>query len=467
MNRYLKTFMTAALPAVVLAGCNDFLKCSECVTDPDSPTAATSAQRYVATQSALWETMNGDLARLIAMWMQSMAGTDRQFLSYGTYVIGNGDYDGEFSRAYRPALLDLKTIEATETEGGNLAFVGVAQVNEAWLIGNVADIWGDVPYSQAAKPDSFPTPVYDSQESVYAALQSLLDQAISNLGAGGTGPGPVDLVYYDDDQQVQLNKWVELAHTLKARLYLHTAEQDPSAYAKALAEANLGISSNDGDYVIPYTGNQNESNNWFEFLINQRFGYMSPGAKLIDVLQAAGDPRINQYFVAGDSGYIRGAAPGEGYDGVLAQVNPNTRGAADYKQALVTYNENLLIKAEALYQTGQTGPALAALNEELAAWSEATAWHAPVTLPAKSGLTGQALLDAIMTEKYITLFQNLESWNDYKRTCIPALTPAKGKAEIPGRLPYTATELSTNPDNVPADPLSGRNWNDPNACPAP
>jgi hypothetical protein len=179
------------------------------------------------------------------------------------------------------------------------------------------------------------------------------------------------------------------------------------------------------------------------------------------------DPRLKQYFVAGDSGYIRGAAPGEGYDGVLAKVNPDTRGAQDYKQALVTYNENLLIKAEALYKTGQQGLALDTLNHELAAWSNPTDWHAAVTLPAKIGLTGQAVLDAIMTEKYVTLFQNLESWNDYKRTCIPALTPAKGKAEIPGRLPYTVTELSTNPDNVPADPPSGRNWNDPNACPAP
>lgn len=346
MNRYLKAAVTAALPAVVLAGCSDFLKCGECTTDPDSPTTATSVQRYVAAQSALWETMNGDLARLIAMWMQTMAGTDRQFLLYGTYVIGNGDYDGEFSRAYRPALLDLREIQATETESGNLAFVGVAQVNEAWFIGNVADIWGAVPYSQAARPDSFPTPIYDTQESVYASLQTLLDQAISNLGAGGAGPGPVDLAYGGDT-----DKWIALAHTLKARLYLHTAEVDHSAYQKALDEANLGISSNAGDYLIPYTGAQNESNNWYEFLINQRFGYVSPGAKLIDIMQSASDPRLDAYFIAGDSGYVRGAGPGEPYTGAIAKLNPGTRAAQDYKQPLVTYNENLLIKAEALHQT--------------------------------------------------------------------------------------------------------------------
>jgi hypothetical protein len=461
MNRYLKAALTAALPAVVLAGCNDFLKCAECVKDPDSPTAATSQQRLVAAQASLWETMNGDLARLISMWMQTMAGTDRQFPSYGTYVIGDGDYEGEFFRPYRPTLLDLHSIEAVESEAGDQAYVGVAQVLEAWQMGTVADIWGAVPYSQAAKPDSFPTPVYDAQQDVYASLQTLLDNAISNLGGGGTGPGPADLVYGGDPQA-----WIELAHTLKARLYLHTAEADPTAYQKALDEAELGISSNDGDYLVPYEASTGHDNNWHQFMIRERAGYVSPGANLIDILTAAGDPRLDNFFVHGpNSTTIVGADPGEPVTGVFAALNPAGRGAQDYPQPLVTYNENLLIMAEAQFQTGDEPGALSTLNAERAAWGTATPWHAAATLPALSGLSGDALLEAIMTEKYIVLFQNLESWNDYKRTCIPALTPAAGKAVVPGRIPYSATEKQTNGDNVPTDPE--RNWNDPNACPAP
>jgi hypothetical protein len=462
MNRYLKPALAAALSAVVLTGCTDFLKCSECVSDPDSPTAATSQQRIVAAQSSLWEEMNGDLARLVSMWMQTMAGTDRQFLAYGTYVIGDGDYEGEFFRPYRPTLLDLHAIQQVETEKGDQVYVGVAQVMEAWMMGTVADIWGGVPYSQAAKPDSFPTPAYDSQQDVYASLQTLLDNAIANLGGSGTGPGPAELAYGGDPQA-----WIELAHTLKARLYLHTAEVDETAYQKALDEAELGISSNDGDYLIPYEASTGHDNNWHQFMIRERAGYVSPGANLIDILTDAGDPRLNDYFVHGDDPNIVGASPGEGVTGKLAALNPAGRGAQDYQQPLVTYNENLLIIAEAKLKTGDAPGALTALNDERAAWGTATPWHGAVTLNALSGLSGDALLEAIMTEKYITLFQNLETWNDYKRTCIPALTPAGGKAEVPGRIPYSATEKSTNGDNVPADPPTGRNWNDPNACPAP
>jgi hypothetical protein len=71
----------------------------------------------------------------------------------------------------------------------------------------------------------------------------------------------------------------------------------------------------------------------------------------------------------------------------------------------------------------------------------------------------------IMTEKYIALFQNIEVWNDWKRTCLPALTPAQGTVGgIPARLLYAQSERNTNPNvPLPSD-QPARNWNDPNAC---
>ena len=49
-----------------------------------------------------------------------------------------------------------------------------------------------------------------------------------------------------------------------------------------------------------------------------------------------------------------------------------------------------------------------------------------------------------MTEKYIVTFQNIEAWNDYKRTCLPALGPASGRTVIPGRFYWGTTEMQTN-----------------------
>jgi hypothetical protein len=54
-----------------------------------------------------------------------------------------------------------------------------------------------------------------------------------------------------------------------------------------------------------------------------------------------------------------------------------------------------------------------------------------------------------MIEKWITLFQNIESLNDYRRTCSPNLRPAGDANAIPGRIFYAFSERNTNP-NIPA-----------------
>ncbi len=68
-----------------------------------------------------------------------------------------------------------------------------------------------------------------------------------------------------------------------------------------------------------------------------------------------------------------------------------------------------------------------------------------------------------MDQKYIALFLNMETLNDYKRTCRPAITP-KTADGVPGRFFYGQQERQTN-SNIPEtgqQPL--RNANDPNPC---
>jgi hypothetical protein len=69
-----------------------------------------------------------------------------------------------------------------------------------------------------------------------------------------------------------------------------------------------------------------------------------------------------------------------------------------------------------------------------------------------------------MTQKWIEDFQKIETFQDYNRTCLPALTPAPGATAIPGRYLYPINERNSNP-NIPAPSQQPvRNQNDPNAC---
>jgi len=454
MNR--RIIVALAALGVTAAACSDYLDCGECVTSPTAPTTATSTQRLVATQSKLWQMVNGDLARITSMFVQSMAGVGNQYQVYDKYSIDAGT-NGDFTTPYGGAgLIDLKRIEADSRAAGDKTMLGISLVMKAWLLSVTADIWGDAPYTEAAQPDQFPTPKYDPQQVVYDSLQNALSDAITNLTAGtGAGPSAAELVYKGDRA-----KWTALAHTLKARLYLHVAEKDPTAYAKALAEANQGISSNAGDYVTVQTSTAGEQNDWYQFqVVGSRTSYMRAGAFGVNLLTSTSDPRLNELYQKSTSApTVVGATPGQSLTSAMGNVSAK-RLADTYGQPLVTYNENLLIKAEALFKAGNTQAGLDTLNKERAAWSTAVSWHTAITL---TPVAGPVTLEQIMNEKYTVLFQNIESWNDYKRTCLPKLTPGNGAVAIPGRLLYPTSERQTNGANVPVDPV--RNWNDPNAC---
>ncbi len=498
MKKYLKGAICAAVLTVAASGCNNFLKGGDLSKDPNNPLAASPSQFYGAVQSNLWEMQTSDLSRLTTLWMQQAFGAARQMASEYTYQgVTEGTFDAEFARAYQGGgILDLHKIDSISNIFGDSIFLGISHIVEAWMIGTDADIWGDIPYSQADSFSLYPQPVLDPQATIYNDVQNTLSAAIVELQSGsGVGPGGADLVYGGDP-----DSWIALAHTLKARFFLHTAEVvGAPAYASAIAEANLGISSNDGDYVGNFSGSQEgESNPFWQFADvdggTGRAGDITGLPSHLDSLlrggssnsntagvQPVADPRDTVYYAAiVDSIFVAPLTAThhvvsphttpQGSD-VLKVDTTNAdqsffsseRLNPTFAQPYVTFNENLLIRAEAELATGDAGAALADLNAERASWATPTKWHGTVILaPA-----GSATLTSIMTEKYILMFQNIEAWNDYKRTCVPALVPIDGgiNGVIPGRLLYPLAERQTN-TNIPLPSQQpARNANDPNACP--
>jgi hypothetical protein len=441
----INTLLFGVLCLGVGTGCSNWLSDPEATTNPNRPTISTPDQLLVATETAQTQQYTSDLARTVCVWMQQCAGTDRQYRQLGLYQYGEDAYNGPFGGIYTGGgLIDIRAIQARADSTKDEVYGGIARVLEAMTVGIGTDIWGDIPYSEAVS--NAVTPKLDPQEQVYAAIQAKLDTAVTMLTAKtGAGPGGADLFYGGD-----ATKWLRLAHTLKARYYLHVAErQGTPAYQSALTEAQKGLQK--GDDMHSYQSEDpNEQNSWYQFIVIQRSGYMSPGAFLVNALQSRNDPRLAQYFEPNSQGQYVGAAPGQQGSASISEFDPDRTGPA-FRQPIVTAAENNLIIAEAAFKLGQTSLALSALNAER----------------ADAGLSsvGSTTLADIMTEKYIALFQNPEVWNDWKRTCIPALTPAQGTTGgIPERLLYAQAERNTNPNvPLPSD-QPARNWNDPNGC---
>lgn len=431
------------LAAGALTACNDFLSGPKLTDDPNKQQEVrTPDQYFVPIQANLWFLNEGQLARLTSVWHQQMAGTERQFSSFDVYTVSESDLEGEWSTIYTGGgVIDARKLQAAAARASDRKYAGIAKIYEAWFIGIAADLWGDVPYSEAV--GDVATPKLDKQMAVYGAVETLLSAAIADLQAGvGAGPGASDLVYGGSS-----TKWIDLARTLKARYFLHQAEVDPANYARALAEAQLGIKKGN-DYTAYHSSIPAESNQWYQFQVVDRTGYIRAGKALVDTLRNRNDPRLAQYYSGPP---FVGSGPGE--NNSEASDLSDARLDPAFRQPIVTWRENQLIVAEAAYKSGDAALALTTLN----------AVRTDVGLGTVS-LAGEALYALIMTEKWIEDFQKLEAFQDYNRSCYPRLTPASGAQRIPGRFLYPVNERNSNP-NIPlpsAQPL--RNQNDPNAC---
>src|SRR5687767_518785 len=454
----LKTLVVAGA-AVAAIGCSDFLSGDKLDFDPNRPTSAEAAQLLTAVQVNSYYILNGHAARVLAMWMQQMAGTDRQYRGYDQYSITEGLF-GEYSSAYTGGgLIDMRAIQADAEASGNKVLGGIAKVWEALVMSFVTDMYGDVTYAEAVDGDNHPQPVLDGQLAVYASLQTLLDGAIADLSSGQGSVGDLDLSLGGD-----ADAWVHVANTLKARLYLHTAEVNPSAYSQALsalctgatlATCTKGITSSAGDLNQYHSSASGEENIWWQFIARDRDSYMRPGKFLVDLMNARNDPRRAEYFQLNGSGVYGGAAPGEGLSNTIHSNLGLTRLDPNYDQPILTYQETLAIIAESAYRVNNIALARQALDALIATYGGSA---------AGAGLSGAALLARILEEKYIALFQNYEVYNDWKRTCYPNLTPANNsyQGNIPARFTYPVAERSSNPDNIPdAGDQPRRNSNDP------
>lgn len=468
--------------ALLGAGCSDFLSGPGLTENPNTPTEVTPLQQLVAVQANLFTRLEGQMARSAGMYTQQIIGSNNQQLMWGTnYQASEADIPAHMSAFYTGAgLVGLRNIQAAAAEAGDPFTEGIAKVWEGYAFGTAASVWGDLPYSETLDP-AIDLPRLDPQEDIYAEVQARLDEGIALLRTvattGNCEPAAGDLIYCAAavTRAAQVSRWLGAAHTLKARFHLHLVERNGNAeYAAAIVAANNGISEapttvvqalhgqGPGDFRSFHGSTLDQDGNiWAEFL-NQRQDLVA-GNVLVQILQSRGDPRLAAYFNANAAGNYVGHNENNAPvgTGAASVINTAVRRVFTFRQPLVTWAENQLILAEAKYQTADIPGAIIHVNNVRAAVG-----MAPLAV---------VTFQDVMLEKYIAMYQNIDVWSDFKRTCIPLVRPNGTAAEVPGRLPYSSTERTANP-NIPlpsayptgtTGPSALRNWNDPNACPRP
>jgi len=211
-----------------------------------------------------------------------------------------GDHDFAWTTAYAEILADVRSLEPIAIEDELYMHLGIAQVAEAYAIATMVDFFGDVPYSESVDGVSF-NPVADPGLQTYQSLHIVLDNAIANFNKDESRKPDNDFFYSGDK-----DKWIDLANTLKLKLYVQSrlvTESESTAGINAILASGNYIQAAGGDFKFQYGITDNNPDSRHP-LFTRNFvegvgvtDYMSN--TFMDMLlnkNSVEDPRVRYYF---------------------------------------------------------------------------------------------------------------------------------------------------------------------------
>ena len=490
-----RSLYTLAIAALLGTGCKkSFLDVN---TNPNSLPSATPAfvltNAFNTTASSM-VSPNEIGSYWSGLWTQSSS----YILSPTTfnYQYTNSDFnywDGLFNN-----LEDYQYVLNNAESSGQKYFKGPATVMKAYVYQALIDMYGNVPYTDALKGVGSLAPKFDDQKTVYEALITSLDGAITDLKANqfASAYAGADIIFGGNT-----TKWVRFANSLKLRLLMHQSRiSGRDAYItteinKIVAEGSGFITGEEvgvggPSFFVATAGKTNP--------IYDRWGYDANGTQrslgryprptkfLFDQLIATNDTfRLKRiaYAKGGENGGTPGVSTqpeiisnyvgvpfgvASGYTAPASSwIGPSllVKGVYNKPVVIMTAAEIQFALAEAkqrfptvtlpgtaqsYYEEGvrQSFRALGVANAATQANTLLTSG-----LPNADWSASTDKLAAIAYQKWVALcnFSGLEAWTEYRKSNLPVTPQSPGVpgTDRPLRFFYPNTESGSNP-NVPA-----------------
>jgi hypothetical protein len=448
----MKKIIYSILAVSIFAAC----ELEEINENPNVPQEVPLSTLLPPAQKALTDVQGRELFQYTNIFSQHIEGVDNQPLLIEGYQPDELFVGNMWSDIYVGSLVNLKIIIDRADAGGSPHYAGVARILQVQALGFLTDVWGNVPFTQAAEGSAFPNPEYDSQELLYTRIAEILDRAVFELQADSSvfSPTSDDIMYGGD-----LSSWIATAHLLKARYLMHTTKRNPDIANEVLIALSEGLTSSAQDWEYPYLGTGTDINPLNSFFTITP--YAEADAQFVQLMEDLGDPRIDYSFkiIPFTGGRRR---PSDYFAGPEAPVK------------LASYLEQLYLLSEARLRTGDTPGAELALQEAIElsmdqlSSGEITQEDIDTYISNNGILSGnfESDLETIIREKYIALFTTPEPWTDYRRTGFPNLVPndngstaSNPSGEIPRRLIYPQSERLRNENfPAPAPNMQDRFW---------
>jgi hypothetical protein len=299
----------------------------------------------------------------IQNWMSywSRSGTYAPSVTEETYQIttsfGNGVWNACYDNNY-----DYKIVQLKAAQAGAGFYEGIARIMLAHNFAILVDVYGNVPYTQALKGSSNPTPAYDNGLAIYQDLlrqidtgQNLINAAVVTASNANKNIATNDIMFHGDK-----TLWNKFGNTLKLRMLIHayavTAINKATEMAKITANGNGYITADAA--VNPGYSGVDKGNPFYNQYITNTDGtgsanniYYKANEWGIEYYKFDGDPRTSRFYVAGSGGLIGvpyGTPPVAQYAAaVVAGIGPGVYKSATAPQVILSAAESYFLQAEA------------------------------------------------------------------------------------------------------------------------
>ncbi len=452
------------------AACNDFGDMNvnpNSALSPNTASLLTGAERVVGVMSS--QVGPGSYNMTPALYVQQFS--DVTYIEDSRYKTINFSYNSLYGGGTDAGplvnlqqIIDQNTSESSRglvaSYGSNGNQIAIARILKAYIFQFITDRWGDVPYSQALKGSANFSPAFDTQQSIYTDLFKEWKAAAAQFDGGKAASGDIIL-------GSNATRWKKFAASLRLLAALRLSKVDPTTgkteFNAALADGVLASNSDNVSYTFLADAN-NENPLYTNYTRSNRKDFALSNT-FVNYLNKVRDPRLPVFAAPNLKGEYVGApyavfpAPGKAQDWSLAGSAISSQTSPAY---LMTYAQVLFAQAEAAQLGWTSGDAKslyeAAIKASMQQWlgsSYTDAAYTTYIAQSDVAFTSANALERIGTQRWIAQFnQGTESWNSWRRTGYPTLTPAasplNGGTGIPRRLAYPVTETTLNATNYAA-----------------
>ena len=389
------------------------------------------------------------------------------------YFRNDGYATSLWDRYYPSAVKEIEDIRAQLTSEGNSGSeMGMTRILRVFIYSRLTDLHGDIPYSEAGQgyTNGILKPKYDAQQDIYMDMLKELEAAVAQLGSSTT-MGAGDIMFGGD-----MAKWKAWGNSMMLRLAMRLTKAD-SATAKAWAEKAVAagtMTSNDHIAMVQHTDGPAGINKNGHGEVWQADGNARMSKTFMDWMKD--DPRLTvlaQRTSDGSTAVADLIGMPNGSDGnsvpdnsIYASLNDDLKGV-DVPMVFHSYAEVRLLKAEMAFR-GWSVPGDAKTHYE--AGVKAAMQMLGTIYPKTTPITDAQVADYLAAKPYdaskgwemiseqywaATLLNEYESYNNWRRTGYPTLTPINYDGNvtggtIPRRLIYPVSEQATNGENYGA-----------------